>query len=175
LTKSFDQRTFQEPIDRKVQFLPFLDGSLTDTPLVVVDAIDAIAEMLGTDRIQGARNRLHKLRLSLTISSFQGAKTTILDGMSIVHVLQVLIASKDTILAVHDTRHQVALDVCVSHTLFVDDRLGRSRKVVPYGIQRVLYLHDFIHGDRSPRISLYATLALASIQVTAKFLGDNVR
>ena len=95
--------------------------------------------------------------------------------MSVIHILQVLIACKHTVLTIHDASHQITFDVCISHALLVDDSLGRSREVIPYHIQRILNLHDLIHGDRSARITLDAAFALASIQVATKFLGDNIR
>ena len=95
--------------------------------------------------------------------------------MSIAQVFQVLIAGKHTILTIHDTRYQIAFNIRISHALLVDDSLSRSREIIPNHIERILYLHDFIQGNRSTRIAFDAAFTLAGIKVATEFFGDDIR
>ena len=60
------QRLLRDDID--VYKRQLLDGILADAPLVIVDAIHLVAEILGTDWIQSTGDRLLELRLSFAIS-----------------------------------------------------------------------------------------------------------
>ena len=95
--------------------------------------------------------------------------------MSIAQVFQILVAGKHTILTIHDARHQIAFNIGISHALLIYDSLGRSREIIPNHIQRILYLHDLIQGNRSSRIAFNAAFALAGIKVATEFFGDNIR
>ena len=93
--------------------------------------------------------------------------------MSIAQVFQVLIAGKHTILTIHDARYQIAFNIGISHALLINDSLSRSREIIPNHIERILYLHDFIQGNRSTRIAF--ALTLAGIKVATEFFGDDIR
>ena len=87
---------------------------------------------------------------------------------------QIVVEGKDTVLATHNARYEIALLIGIGHSLFVDDRLGRGREITPYRIETILYLRDFFHGDRRTSITLDTALALTDAQVTTEFLRQDL-
>ena len=90
-------------------------------------------------------------------------------------ILNIPIVGKHTVLSSDDTRHKVALLIGIGHALFVDDTLRRSREVAPNGIETILYLSDFLKGNRCACITFDTALSLADTEVATKLLRQNLR
>jgi hypothetical protein len=72
LAKAFHECFFQKPVYRNVKCPPFVAGTLADVPFVIVQTDGAIAEPLGTDRIEGTAGWLAETGLSCAESLLQG-------------------------------------------------------------------------------------------------------
>ena len=79
-------------------------------------------------------------------------------------------AGEHAVAPVHNARHKVAVTVGIGHALTVNHGLRTGRHAAPHGVERGLYLADFIETYRRAGISFYAADTLAFVKVAAKLL-----
>ena len=114
-----------------------------------------IAVLRDSYRVEMAGDRFVEIALSFTVCLLD---RTLADTIRI-------IASEDTILAMDNRGHQVALLINISHTLLLDNGLRSRREVIPNERQHRLQLRQLLLLQRSPGITLHAALTLAMRQV----------
>ena len=99
----------------------------------------------------------------LPVGALQGAEAAAL-----------VITGEHAVAATHYAGDKLAVDVGVGHALPVDDGLGRRAELGPHLVESVLNSHHFVERDRRTGVALHAALALATLQVAAKLLRDDV-
>src|SRR5574344_434338 len=162
--KATCQRAFEETIDRKLQLVSFLHRIFTHRPAVIVQSYEPTGESFLANGIECTTDGFTEFRLTIAIGTFQCTEAT-----------SVVVTSKHAVFSAHNTRHQVAIGIAVSHPLTVDYGLCRCRKVFPNGIETVLNSHHFIGTDRCTGITFHATDTLTGIEVSTKTLCQYVR
>ena len=170
-----DERLFQKLIDADVLLLSFAHSCLADIPTVIVDAYESIAESLFADGVELAGDRLAPPNLALAVGAVKGTQTAMrYSGLPVLKV-KIAIAGKHTVFATHDAGHQIAVVVGIGDTLLVDDALCRRAEVTPHHVECVFHLADLIEGYRCARVAFYTALSFAGVQITTKFLRENIR
>lgn len=164
LAEATNEGVFQELIDRELQLTAFLYGCVAYAPTMILQAYCAIGELLLAYRIEGTRNGLAPRSTSLTKGFVGGTKAAAFS----------IIARKDTILAIDDARHEVALAIGVGHALAVDSGLGRSTEFGPHFIEHAFELAYFVECERGATVAFDAALAFAGIEVAAEAFSKNV-
>ena len=174
LTKATDKRFFEKLIYGKAKRLPFFYGITAHSPFVIIQTYQSVAEILFTNGIKGTADRLAETRLATAIGFLQGTEAAVLYRLPI-GALHVFIAGEDTILASHNTRHQVAILVGIGHTLVVYHALCRSGEHRPYGVETLLNASYLVYRDRCAVCAFHTADALALLIVAAEPLRQDVR
>ncbi len=151
------------------------DSILTYAPPVIVYPNDAVAKILNTYRIKRTRDWLDKPNPAISAGAFQSTETTVLYSLATITVRKIVITGEHTVLAMDDARNQIALDISICDPLLVDNALRRRCKVIPHLIERVLYRHHLVKGNRRAGITLHTTLPLAFRQIATELLCKDVR
>ena len=160
-----------------MQLFTFFATTATNIPAMIVQSHRPVRKDFFANGIEGAADGFDKRCLSRTTGFFQSTEAAVLDHRRtrIAREGQVVITGKHTVLASHNTRHQVAVAVCIGHALTVNNSLGRSTEVLPHRINAVFYLHHLIEVDGSAGITLYTADAATHFQVTAELFCEDVR
>ena len=94
---------------------------------MVVQGNGAVAETFLTNRVEGTTDRLAEAALTVSIGFLESTETTAWNRLVGVPVFDVVIAGKDTVFAPYDASDEVAVAISISHSLFVNNSLCRSR------------------------------------------------
>ena len=87
----------------------------------------------------------------------------------------VLIACEHTVFSMHNTCHQFAFRIVISHTLAVYNALRRCRQIAPNYIEGIFNFSDFIESYGRSCITFYATSPLAFLVIATETLSQNIR
>jgi hypothetical protein len=102
--------------------------------------------------------------LTIAIGFLQGTQTVV-----------AIITGKHTVLTTHNASDHIAILVSIGYALLVNNTLGRSREVGPYGVEAIFYGCYLVKSYWRTGIAFYTADALALLIVTAEALGDNIR
>ena len=75
----------------------------------------------------------------------------------------------------HNTCHQFAFRIVISHTLTVYNTLRRCRQIAPHNVKRIFNFTDFIESYGRSCITFYATSPLAFLIIATETLSQNIR
>ena len=132
---------------------------------MILQAYCAIGELLLAYRIEGTRDGFTPRGTSLTKGLVGGTEAAAFG----------IVARKDTVLAIDDTRYEVALAIGIGYALAVDSGLGRSTEFGPHFIEHAFELAYFVKGERGTTVAFHAALSFAGIEVTAETFSKYIR
>ena len=85
-----------------------------------------------------------------------------------------IVVGEYTVTAANDAGDEVALLIGIGYALTVDDSLGRRGKLRPHDVERLLYLHHLVEGDRSTGVAFYAAGTVTGGEVAAELFCQQV-
>ena len=135
----------------------------TDLPPMKVDGAKATV-LRDANRVQSARDRLHKRRATLSEGLFQSTMAGAIR----------CITRKHAIPTVDNRRHLVAIGIQVRDTLLADHFPGILLQLIPHHGQSQSKLLRFTLLQRRARLTLNATSPAALAQVTHKPSLDHI-
>ena len=99
---------------------------MTHVPSVVVDAYKSHAELLLTDGIERTGDRLAPLDTPGTEGTLKSTKTTVGYRLTTIEILDIMITGEHAVFLPHDTCHEVAVVIGISHSLLINNALRRG-------------------------------------------------
>ena len=158
-----DQGFAQETIGRDAQLFAQNFCGPTYLPPMKVDGTKATV-LRDANRVQSARDRLHKRRATLSEGLFQGTMAGAIRCITREHA----------ILPVNNRRHLVAIGIQVRDTLLADHLPGILLQLIPYLGQGQPKLLRFTLLQRRARLTLNATSPATLAQVAHKPSLDHI-
>ena len=163
LAKAFDKRFFEKLVCAQTLATAFYKSTAAHIPFVKIDRSE-VAHLAQAHRVKVARNWFAPPNAPLSVGPFDEA-----DAAAIF-----VVRSKNTVFAIYDRCHKVAIAVVIHHALLVGNGACFGRHLAGNNLQCLLEFFNLLYEDRRTGITLNAAYTLAMRGVATKIFLKKV-